>query len=192
MKKIAAFAGAAALLASVAMPSFASTGWKFFMPKSTQDVTVANVNNYAEADAISGGNIQSNAAVASSLVGGWTKAEVEGTGQTTVTGASNADADAVVIANTKVGTCGCLKLDPCACKKSTKVIANVTNGALAGAQSGVNAQGNSASATSLMGGWTKAEVEGTGQTTVTGESNSDADAWSVVNTDLSFGWMPKF
>ena len=168
IKKIAALAGAGAMLLAVAGPAFAVVPG--FWGTGSKDVAI--VNNGASAVASTGGNGQGNSATVKKA-GVTGDVEVSGNNNMT-TGEAQADATAVVVANTHIGC------STCGWSLGHKDVAVVNNGAQAGSLTGDNGQGNAATVKKAhVGG----EVEVGGSNTLkTGPASSDADAWTVVNT----------
>lgn len=167
IKKIATFAGAAAMLLSAATPAMAGWWWG----GSDDTTNTAVVNNAATATANTGSNDQTNKAYGG---GSWFwghggSAKVKD--NAILTGDAWAEANAVTIANTQVG---------CGCEQDGDVsnTAIVNNYSAAAANSGDNTQYNKAK---TYGGWAGVYNNGV----VTGNAGAEADAWSVVNTDLS-------
>lgn len=184
VKKLAALAGAGAILLSVAVPVLAKPH-KHHGGSSD----VAMVFNGASATSNTGGNSQGDYAEA--YKGSEAEVEVEGnSGDRKVeTGEADADATAVVVANTHVscGNCGHKGGKGPKGGESHTDMAMVGNGAIADANSGDNWQDDSAYAKNES----EAEVEvenGSGKREIkTGKADSDADAWVVVNTHLEMG-----
>ena len=168
-KKIAAIAGAGAMLLSTATPAFA---WGYNWGGTMNS---AVVTNSANSSANTGWNLQLNEAK-----GTWAhEVEVEGTANTLYTGAAVSDATAVTAANTQVGGCNI-------CHRSLGFTYNsavVNNGAASSANTGYNDQVNSASGAGWFG---EVEVEHTNNYMGTGPAVSSANAWTVVNTNWSF------
>lgn len=176
MKKIAALIGAGAMLLSVAVPAFAG-GHRHH---DEGNMNVANVTSEVYALSETGGNTVGNSArVRKADV----KGDVEVEGDNTVrTGAADALAVGVVVANTQVGCSTCGRRGG---SQSEKNIANVTSGVYADAITGENIVGNSASVSKAdIGGHRhggEVEVEGNNNVT-TGAADADAFGVVVVNT----------
>jgi hypothetical protein len=166
MKKLAAMAGAAALLLGAVAPTFAEDGP--FFPWWSQDVAV--VNNGATAVANTGGNKQGNGAAYNIVNSG----NVAVTGNNWMgTGKADAYAGALVIANTHMGC------DLCSVSLFHQDYAGVNNGATAVADSGNNGQGSGANGNYVWVGG----VYVTGNNGMdTGNAISTARSWTVVNT----------
>lgn len=165
VKKIAAFAGGTALLLSVALPALA---WDNMWPWWSKDV--AKVENGASAVSDTGGNSQTNYAKAE---GFGNSSSVDGDGTRYMsTGNASSYAEAGVVANVHKGCnlCGGL---------FHKDYANVGNGALAGAYTGLNAQDDLALTSGI---YNKAETDGDGARNMyTGQAHSTAKAWVLTN-----------
>lgn len=167
VKKIASIVGAGALLLAMAGPAF---GWWM----GSWDVAV--VKNRANATAVSGMNSQSNIAIVT--YGGGVTVNGAGGARTMYTGNANADAGALVVANTHVG-CGW-----CASGGwMHKDIALVDNKADAGASSGNNWQDDMAQVT--YGGGVKVNGGSGTRYMNTGRADAESHAWTIVNTHLS-------
>lgn len=170
IKKIAAFAGAAAMLATAATPAMAYV----WFPQSSDDTTnTAVVTNVSTANANTGYNDQYNKAYGGHTYRLWSfggGATVED--NAILTGNAWADSKAVVVANTQVG-CGCEQDGDV---ENTAVVMNTSS---ANADTGRNSQYNKA----YGSGWVKVLNNGV----VTGNAGAESDAWTVANTDLS-GW----
>lgn len=162
-KKLAALAGAGALLLGAALPAFALF--------DGGDVAIIK-KNQATAEANTGGNLQGNYA----LVGGGDDTSVSGNNSMS-TGNASAYAGALVVANTHI-RCGCDgnggHVDFAYVKK---------NKATALANTGVNEQGNGA----LVDGGDDTSVSGDNSMS-TGDASSTARAYTIVNTH--WGWGP--
>lgn len=173
MKKILALAGAGALLLSVAGPAFGCTGlWCLFC----RDVNNADVENNAQATAYTGWNSQSDLADVEHG-GGVT---VNSTGDRDIhTGNADAYAGALVVANTNVSCCDG---DSCWCLETNN--ARVRNGAGAMADSGLNYQDDMARV--LHGGGVTVNGGDGSRVIHTGNADSEARAWTIVNTRLGF------
>ena len=172
LKKIAAFAGSAALLLGTATPALAYE----FGGLHHGSLDAAYVENGAAALANTGDNTQTNSAAGALVYG---DVETEDVNNLIVTGDAYAGARAVAITNTHVGDCGCES-------RGHKDLAMVSNGALAEANTGYNSQTNSAAGLGVGG---EVEVERTDNAIVTGNAVAEADAWAVTNTHLSFGGL---
>lgn len=175
MKKIAALVGAGAMLLGTAVPAFA--WWNWWTP-TTSDTAV--VTNSAQSVANTGNNLQGNGVDASwSFVG---PVSVKGDNGVS-TGNADADATAVVVANTHVECCstpcsgGCMQMQSCPCPHNDYAV--VTNSAYAGANTGYNLQGNGVT---LKGVWGGGVTVGGDNSAWTGSATADSDAWTVVNT----------
>lgn len=163
MKKIAALAGAGALLLGAAVPVFAHS-WDW-----------AYVNNSAVAVADTGGNSQSNIAEAYYYSGATVYG---GSGARTMyTGDADAYAGALVVANTHID-CGL-----CSSRWHTDS-AQVTNGAGAYAYTGDNGQDDVAFADYSSGATTYGSAGA--RYMDTGSADSEVRAWTIVNTH--WGW----
>ena len=163
-KKIAAIAGAGAMLLSTATPAFAYN-WGGTMNSAV-------VWNNANSSANTGSNGQFNQAE-----GAWSgEVEVEHAYNTMYTGAAYSDATAVTAANTQVG-CSVCNFYMGGFKYNSAVVANE---AASSANTGGNQQFNGAKGTFV---WGEVEVEHTGNTMGTGVAASNANAWTVVNTN---------
>lgn len=161
-KKLAALAGAGALLLSAAVPAFAY--WDY-----------AYVNNSAVAISDTGMNSQGNDATANGLY----NSAVAGSGggdRWMSTGPATSYARALVVANTHIG-CGVCGDDYYWHMDE----AYVDNSAMAGAYTGGNSQGNSAQAIGYGNGATAGSGSGDRGMT-TGGASSTARAWTIVNT----------
>ena len=184
IKKIAAIVGAGALLLSVAGPALARVnqgGCVCRWPNlfcACRDENTAVVTNGASAMALTGGNSQGDYAEVNGCGG---EAEVENEGSRSITtGDASAYAGALTVANVTVGcsTCG---LD-----RPVTNRARVANGADAYADTGDNHQSDGA----VMNGWFggEAEVENEGSRSIrTGSADATSRAWTVVNSQLSWG-----
>lgn len=172
MKKAIALAGAGLMLLTLASPVF---GWPFHQPFIGSD-NVAMVENSAMAVADSGANTQSN--VADVQMGGSVTVNGAGGNRWMETGGASAYAGALVVANTHVG-CG-----PCV-EPHDDDMAAVRNDAQAGAYSGLNGQDDVA-LVHMGGGVTVDGGEGD-RFMSTGDTDSTARAWTIVNTHVSFG-----
>lgn len=170
MKKLAAMAGAAALLLGATVPALAHHRHWY------GGSDVAMVENSASAVASTGGNGQGNAVLAN---GGHNDDTTVSGNNYMSTGDANAYAGALVVANTHIG-CG-----PCASGgRKHKDFAMVKNGAGAGAYTGGNGQGN---AVEENGGHNDDTTVSGNNSMTTGNATSKARAWTVVNTHLG-GW----
>lgn len=167
VKKLAALAGAGAILLFVAAPALAN-GWWWHE---------AIVENSAEAVSNTGMNTQDN--YAKVRFGGLVLVDGASGDRTMTTGDASAKAKAVVKANTHIGC------DPCAGDgPHHEDFAFVGNGAYAEANTGLNAQDD------------LADVENDGEvlvdgglgdrTLTTGNAWSKAKAYTIVNAHLSF------
>ena len=186
LKKIAAFAGSAALLLGAATPALAYSRHHDSDPLLDVSVNRAVVVNTAVAQADTGLNVQRNTAN-----GGQGDVDVERSYNTMTTGAAQADATAVALTNIRFGGCGC--------ESDAKISVNwndaiVQNGAQAGAFTGGNTQVNRANGGSGLevlsegrhhrsGG--DVEVEESYNSLATGGATADADAWAVTNAHLT-------
>ena len=169
VKKIAALAGAGALLLSVAVPAFA-WNWSY-----------VDVGNYVGAVADTGGNSQGNYATANGV---YDFADGSSSGaRSMTTGSATAVATADVTVGTNLYDCdwcgGC-----CFSKNISDVY--VENFAMAEANTGSNAQNNSAVASGYENHADASSGSGYRSMT-TGPAYSNASAFTVVNTTL-VGW----
>lgn len=177
VKKIAALAGAGAILLSVAVPVFAVYGHHH----GSSDVAI--IRNSATANANTGENVQGNMAI----VGGRGVDDVTVRGDNWMsTGDATAYAGALVVANTHIGCgrCG-------GGGRGHTDLALVGNSAVANANTGWNFQGNyagpSVNGASAEGhgnhGHGDSDVTVGGDNTMrTGGADSTARAWVIVNT----------
>lgn len=178
-KKLAALAGAGAMLLAVAGPAFARSSHHSQQGNSN----VAFVTNTTSSIASTGNNGVGNGAT---VVNSEVKGEVEVSGQNTLnTGEANSEAVGVVVANTQVGcsTCGSRRNSG-----STNNVAFVRNETTSIASTGDNGVGNIATVSnSEVGGHHRGgEVEVSGNNNVTtGQANSEAVGVVVVNTQLN-------
>jgi len=171
MKKLAAMAGAAALLLGATVPALAHP-WHWH---GGSDVAI--VENSASAVANTGENGQGNAVLAN---GGHNDDTTVSGNNYMSTGGADAYAGALVVANTHIG-CG-----PCASGgPNHRDFAMVGNGAYAVANTGENGQGN---AVEEDGGHNDDTTVGGDNTMVTGGAVSTARAWTVVNTHWGGSW----
>ena len=180
MKKIAALIGAGALLLSVSGIVFARGSRhqsQSSQPLINADVAVVTTSSTAVAD--TGLNTQNN----NTLVDKAHEVEVENGGSRIInTGAADADATTVVVANTRVGcdNCGGRRQEQA---KISGYLAVVDSTSDARAYTGTNQQDDNTSVTNAH----EVEVEtgeGRGSSRTINTSPSDADALSltVVNT----------
>ena len=162
IRKLAALAGAGALLLGAAVPVFA-TGWSW----GSSDVAI--VNNGASAYADTGGNSQDVMAQKGGDID-------DANGSRYInTGSATAYAGALTVANTHVG-CG-----PCASGGwGHKDFAMVNNGAEAMALTGYNSQDVMA-----QKGGSINDADGD-RTVYTGAADSTARAWTIVNTHWGY------
>jgi len=166
MKKIAALIGAGAMLLSVATPAFA-WNWSY-----------VDVENYSEAIADTGGNSQSNSAVASGFDNDADAGSSSGARNMT-TGSATAVAGAGVTVSTCLYDWSC---GDCYLSLNQSDV-SVYNAALAGANTGGNSQNNSAVATGYGNDADAGSSSGVRNMT-TGPAVSNAQAFTVVNTTL--------
>ena len=169
VKKIAALAGAGALLLAVAGPALA---WNF---------SWVDVDNAAGAIADTGGNSQGNYATADGVYNSADAGSSSGA-RSMVTGSATAVAAAGVTVNTTLYDWSC---GECYYPWSESYV-DVENAALAGADTGGNSQDNSAVAI----GYGNSADAGSGsgyRSMTTGPAYSNASAFTVVNTTL-VGW----
>lgn len=173
INKIAAIAGAGAILLASATPALAKGNYNWFGGEYNSAVVLNSANSSAN----TGYNGQYNQATGT-FSG---KVEVEHAYNTLSTGSAVSSATALTAANTQVG-CSVCNFYMGGAKYNS---AFVTNGAASAANTGYNTQANNAE-----GAWTfgKVEVEHTGNVQGTGAAESDANAWTVVNTNWS-GWL---
>lgn len=165
MKKFASLVGAGALLLGMAVPAFAWFPWG---PMIGSD-NVAMVENSAVAIADTGGNTQNASA--------WKGGDVEADGTRGIsTGNASAYAGALVVANTHIG-CGLCT------PAHDDDVALVENGAMAAALTGGNEQDAKA--------WKGGDVDADGiRSIVTGDADSTARAWVIVNTHWTGSYFP--
>jgi len=170
MKKIAGLVGAGALLLSAAVPALAWGGWNWW--GSSSDTAI--VTNTAVSSANTGLNSQGNGV---SVVGGDEVEDVTvGGSNTMTTGDASSYAGALVVANTHVGC------DLCSSGgRRHEDFALVDNFALSGADTGLNGQGNGVSVDENDDEVEDVTVTGNNWLS-TGDANSTARAWVVVNT----------
>ena len=166
MKKLISLIGAGAMLLSLAGPAFA---WNWSYVK---------VENGAAAIADTGGNSQSNSAVASR---GWNNADAgSGSGaRNMTTGSATAVAGAGVTVSTNLYDWSC---GDCYLSLNQSDV-SVYNAALAGANTGGNSQSNSAVASGFDNDADAGSSSGVRNMT-TGPAVSNAQAFTVVNTTL--------
>lgn len=167
LKKLAALAGAGAILLSIATPAFAHS------VKNR-----ANVTQVTSSSANTGGNLQGNGAyVTKAHVSG--EVEAEGSNSMT-TKKAESSAVGVVAANTNVNA----DCDSCVTSaRRQRNSANVTQVTSSSASTGNNIQGNVASV-EKAGVSGDVEAEGNNNMT-TGKAESSAVGVVVVNTQLS-------
>lgn len=169
LKRLIVTGSAIALMMGSAVPAFADHDEDGGNGGTTN---VAFVTNSSYAGANTGNNYQGNSV--SVKKAGADDVTVNGN-NTLTTGKAKANASAVVVANNQVG-CGCDD-------SKVKNVAFVRNGAEAGANSGDNAQGNSASVK-------KAHADdvtvGGNNTATTGKAKSNSRSWVLVNNQVSF------
>lgn len=171
IKRLIAVAGTTALMLGSAVPALANyEGGNGGGYGGGSDVAI--VNNSAAAYSNTGGNNQGNSAtVKKAKVSG----DVEVSGNNTLdTGNATAKASSVVVANVHKGDCECLG-------RKHKDVALIRNSAEAGADTGYNNQGNSATVKKAKvndGGEVKVSGNNTG---TTGNAAAKAKAWTVVN-----------
>jgi len=180
MKKIAALIGAGAMLLSVAGPAFAHRSYH------QQTGNVAIVTNTTVADAYTGENSVGNSTKVGQLGGGNFAGATQTNNVSINTGAANADATGVVVANTKVG-CGCYQPTCGRCGSGDSNTAFVKNNTEAYAGTGGNSVGNSAEVGQVGGGNYAGATQTNNVGIETGAANADATGVVVVNTQLS--WM---
>ena len=180
VKKIAALAGAVAMFLVVVVPVSAQVEGLFDGPWWSWDE--AYVYNSAIAEANTGGNSQGNYAA---VKGCFNSADADSSSgdRRMRTGPASAFATAVVVANADVGC------DACDYEPWDWDYAWVKNGAYAGANTGGNSQNNSAVASGYDN---SADADsGSGDRWMgTGPASADADAWVVVNPEMSFFPLP--
>lgn len=170
VKKLAALAGAGALLLATAGPAFGIFWWG-----GSRDVAI--VENGAGAYSNTGGNTQDNFAAVT--FGGGVDVDGADGNRSMTTGDATAYAGALTVANTHVG-CG-----PCASGGLWhKDFAMVKNGAVADANSGVNAQDDFAVVT--FGGGVDVDGGEGNRYMGTGGADSTARAWTIVNTHWGY------
>ncbi len=166
-KKLAALAGAGAMLLSIATPAFAH---------SVRNR--ATVNQTTISSANTGGNGQGNGA---SVTRAHVSGDVEVRGSNNMdTGVAESSATGVVVANTNLN----LDCDSCTVTpRRQKNTANVIQMTSSSANTGLNDQGNSAYVERAgIGG--EVEVKGN-NTMTTGDAESSATGVVVVNTQVS-------
>jgi len=179
IKKIAALAGAGAILLLVVAPVMAIDG--FDGPFWSWDE--AYVNNSAAAIANTGGNSQGNYA---SALGCYNTAKGgSGSGDRWMrTGSAFAFSRAVVVANPHLGC------DGCSDEPYHWDFARVNNSAYAEANTGANSQNNSASAKGFLN--RAGAGSGSGDRGMrTGPASAHAAAWTIVNPHASFFALPE-
>jgi len=174
MRKIAALAGAGALLLAAAGPAFGCFGlWCVLC----RDRNNADVVNNAEAGAYTGGNSQRN--VADVMYGGGVEVRGAGGKRDIDTGDADAYAGALVVANVDVSCCDG---ESCMCLETNN--ARVRNGAGAMADTGLNAQDDVALV--RYGGGVDVYGGSGDRILDTGAADATARSWSIVN--VSWGW----
>jgi pyruvate/2-oxoacid:ferredoxin oxidoreductase beta subunit len=165
MKRLIAIAGAGAMLLSTITPAFAhQQGLQMGTSNS------AMVSTIVSSQAVTGGNVQTNYAY---------KGEVEDSKNVAITGDAGAEALAVTVTNTNLRV-GCYACSPASGRNSAFVASDVSSLAL----TGDNTQSNSA----IGGHRSEGEVEDSKNIAVTGDAWSEASAWTVTNTNISWGF----
>jgi len=181
MKKIAALIGAGAMLLSVAVPALA-----VYRPPRRLSSNLAIVTNTTTAEAYTGGNSVGNNSTVGQYGGGNSAGATQTNNVGITTGAAEADATGVVVANTKVG-CGCYQPTCGRCGSGDSNTAFVKNNTEAYAGTGGNSVGNSAEVGQVGGGNYAGATQTNNVGIETGAANADATGVVVVNTQLS--WM---
>jgi hypothetical protein len=187
MKKLIALLGAGALVLTMAIPAFAGRGPRQNPNNDNGTVNVANVNNNTVASGYSGLELGNKVEVEKNMVGGKVTVGAGNVVSGSYTGAVDANAVGVVVANVQLGCSECSK----GVKSNT---ANVNNNTSALGDSSMVA-GNDVSVESnwVLGG-KKSGVEVSAGNSVLGSYTGAVDAHSVgvvvVNAQLS-GFSPS-